>query len=407
MSIKLKMIPQKISSPKPPQAIRSLFSGVWEVISTIGSYIILAIANIVMRIVDFMLEFLKRFNGRFVMFSKASQSRLGSYFSKNSKSRVGMMVIYAGLSRNPEDILGIVLMYSIMLSAATTFLAVATGPEPYFGMPPRLIIVLAMVAPFVATWAFFYVVFLVLIDRRTSCVEKVLPDVLTMISQNMIAGMTVYNSLWIAARPEFGPLALEIQTVARETLGGESFEKSLMNMSERIKSYKLSRSVKLMIQGMRSGGELPTVLQEIANDIRAEQNLFKRMSAQTTSQAMFILFALLIGAPLLFSSSLQFVTIFNAIYEKVGFSDESNSMPQQSGMISLQKLPITAAFFFQYAVLTLLISGLFGALLIGLIKNGKLSSGVPLMPVIAILSVIIFWLMTILLGSFFKGMMTM
>jgi len=406
MSVKLKM-PQKITPPRPPQAIKSMFSGFWDVISTVGSYIILAIANIVMRVVDFMLEILKRFNGRFVMFSKASQSRLGSYFSKNSKSRVGMMVIYAGLSRNPEDILGIVLMYSIMLSAATTFLAVATGPEPYFGMPPRLIIVLAMVAPFAATWAFFYVIFLVLIDRRTACVEKVLPDVLTMISQNMIAGMTVYNSLWIAARPEFGPLALEIQTVARETLGGESFEKSLMNMSERINSYKLSRSVKLMIQGMRSGGELPTVLQEIANDIRAEQNLFKRMSAQTTSQAMFILFAILIGAPLLFSSSLQFVTIFNAIYEKVGLGDSSSSMPQQSGMISLQKLPITANFFFQYAVITLAVSGLFGALLIGLIKNGKLSSGVPLMPVVAVLAVIIFWVMTIGLGSFFKGMMTM
>jgi len=151
-----------------------------------------------------------------------------------------------------------------------------------------VIILLALVGPFIVTWGLFYVVFLVLIDRRTASIEKVLPDVLTMISQNMIAGMTVYNALWVAARPEFGPLAVEIQTVARETLGGESFEKSLRNMSERIKSYKLSRSIKLMIQGMRSGGELPTVLQEIASDIRTEQNLFKRMSAQTTSQAMFI-----------------------------------------------------------------------------------------------------------------------
>lgn len=396
-----------IAAPKPQQKVKSFFGGIWDVVSTLGSYIILAIANVVMRLVDFLLDILKKFNLRFVRFSKASQTRLGQRFSKNSKSRVGMMVIYAGLSRNPEDILGIVLMYSIMLSIATTFLAVATGPEPYFGLPPRLLILLALVGPFVATWAFFYVIFLVLIDRRTSSVEKVLPDVLTMISQNMIAGMTVYNSLWIAARPEFGPLALEIQAVARETLGGESFERSLMNMSERIKSYKLSRSVKLMIQGMRSGGELPTVLQEIANDIRAEQNLYKRMSAQTTSQAMFILFALLIGAPLLFSSSLQFVTIFNKIYEKVGFNDDLSAMPQQTGMIALQKLPISANFFFQYAIITLFVLSMFGSLLIGLIKTGKLSSGVPLMPVIAPLSVIIFYLMTVALSSFFKGMMTM
>jgi formate hydrogenlyase subunit 4 len=76
-------------------------------------------------------------------------------------------------------------------------------------------------------------------------------------------------------------------------------------------------------------------------------------------------------------------------------------------MISLQKLPISSTFFFQYAVITLFVLGIFGALLIGLIKNGKLSSGVPLVPVIALLSVLIFWLMTIALGSFFKGMMTM
>lgn len=379
-----------------------------ELISTVVSYIILAMANIVMRLVDYAVGFMGGINQRFVRFTKASQSRLGSYFSAKSKNSVSMMVIYAGLTRNPEEILGLVLMYSIMLSVAVTFLAVASGPESYFGLPPRAIILIAMLGPFIATWVFFYLLFIVMIERRTSSVEKVLPDVLTMISQNMIAGMTVYNSLWIAARPEFGPLALEIQSVARETLGGESFEKSLMNMSSRIKSYKLSRSVKLMIQGMRSGGELPTVLQEIANDIRTEQNLLKRMSAQTTSQAMFIIFALLIGAPLLFSSSLQFVSIFNKIYEKVGYGNTgANEMPRQTGMIALQKLPITADFFFQYAIIILAVLGLFGALLIGLIKTGKLSTGVPLMPLLVIISIIIFWGMNTLLGSFFKGMMTM
>lgn len=371
--MKATKMPPSIKKPEPPKAIKMIFGGVWDVISTIGSYIVLTIASIVMRAVDFLLDILKRFNTGFVRFSKASQSRLGARFSTNSKSRVGMMVVYAGLSRNPEDLLGIVLMYSIMLSVATTFIAFATGPEPYFGIPPRVIILLALVGPFIVTWGLFYVVFLVLIDRRTASIEKVLPDVLTMISQNMIAGMTVYNALWVAARPEFGPLAVEIQTVARETLGGESFEKSLRNMSERIKSYKLSRSIKLMIQGMRSGGELPTVLQEIASDIRTEQNLFKRMSAQTTSQAMFILFALIIGAPLLFGSSLQFVTIFNKIYEKVGLnSDTAGAITQQySGMVSMQKLPISATFFFQYAVITLIVLGFFGGMLIGLIKTGK------------------------------------
>ena len=219
--------------------------------------------------------------------------------------------------------------------------------------------------------------------------------------KNMVAGMTTYNALWVAARPEFGPLAVEIQAVARETLSGESFEDALAAMSNRIKSYKLARAVKLMVQGMRSGGELPTVLQEISNDIRTEQNLFKRMSADTTSQSMFILFALLIGAPLLLAASLQFVTMFNTIFSHVDPGDSGASTAQ----IPIQKLPITQEFFWVYAVVLLALSGLCGALLIGMMRTGKLSTGVPLILLLVPLPVLIFIGLTMLLASFFSGLM--
>ena len=160
-----------------------------------------------------------------------------------------------------------------------------------------------------------------------------------------------------------------------------------------------------MIQGMRSGGELPTVLQEIANDIRAEQNLFRRMSSETTSQAMFILFALLVGAPLLFSASNQFIVIFSDIYHKIGLDKDLSSMPTTGSMISIKKLPITSEFFMFYAGTTLAVSSMFGALLIGLIRTGKLSAGIPLVPVVAVCSVLIFLVLQNVLGSFFKGMM--
>ncbi|MBN2250446.1 MAG: type II secretion system F family protein [Candidatus Altiarchaeota archaeon] len=380
--------------------------GVVDLITRIISYIILAVANVLMRFIELIFIIFRRVNSRFVKFTKSLQNRLGAAFSKSSRNRVGMMVVYAGLTRNPEEILGIVLIYSIMLSAATTFIALALGPPAYAGLSPTVILILSAIVPFLTIWIVFYLLFIILMERRTGSIEKVLPDVLTIISQNMIAGMTVYNSLWIAARPEFGPLAVEIQSVARETLSGESFEKSLMDMSNRIKSYKLSRSVKLMIQGMRSGGELPTVLQEIATDIRAEQNLFKKMSSETTSQALFIVFALLVGAPLLFASSLQFVTIFSDIYDRINIDDASTTMPTDTGMVKLQKLPITEEFFSTYANITLIVSAIFGALLIGLIRTGKISTGVPLVPVLVILAVAIFYAIDTLLGSFFQGMMS-
>jgi hypothetical protein len=47
----------------------------------------------------------------------------------------------------------------------------------------------------------------------------------------------------------------------------------------------------------------------------------------------------------------------------------------------------------------------FGALLIGLIRSGKLNGGLPLIPIICALSIAVFIAITTLLGTFFKGMM--
>jgi len=378
--------------------ISNLVGMIVDTLVSIISSVVLAIADLVMIILNFIILIAKRLTFRFVRFAKSLHARLGSYFPRGSKSRMSRMIIYTGLTRNPEEILGVVLIYSIMLPVMTTLVAIALNLSLFM-------IILAAIIPFSLVWILLYLFFFLLIDRRTSSVEKVLPDVLTMISQNMIAGMTTYNALWVAARPEFGPLAVEIQTVARETLSGESFENALIGMSDRIKSYKLSRSVKLMVQGMRSGGELPTVLQEIANDIRTEQNLFRRMRSETTSQTMFILFALLIGAPLLFAASLQFVTIFSTIFSETGISTGPSALTQDTGIISIQELPISPDFFWKYAVITLGISGLFGALLIGLIRTGKLSAGVPLIIILIPLTIIIFIVLEKLLGSFFVGMM--
>ncbi|MEA3254577.1 MAG: type II secretion system F family protein [Candidatus Altiarchaeota archaeon] len=319
---------------------------------------------------------------------------MGGALPRGTRSDVGRMIIYTGLTRNPEELLGIVLTYSLILPVMTSLIAITLGL-------PNLMIFFAAVVPFVFIWLFFYIFFVLLIDKRTTSVEKVLPDVLTMISQNMVAGMTTYNALWVAARPEFGPLAVEIQTVARETLSGESFEDALVAMSHRVKSYKLTRAVKLMVQGMRSGGELPTVLQEISSDIRTEQNLFKRMSADTTSQAMFILFALLIGAPLLLAASLQFVTMFNTIFSHVDPGESGAATAQ----IPISKLPIDGDFFTMYAIILLALSGLCGAILIGMMRTGKLSTGVPLTLLLVPLPVIIFIVLATLLGSFFGGLM--
>ena len=359
------------------------------------SHIFIAIGNIAIRVVTFLVGMIRPIARFFTNFVTSLHERLGSYFPTDIRGKLEQNIIYAGVPRNPEETLGTTLMYSMILPVLTAAVAITLGAS-------LLIILATIVASFFIVWMTMYVLLTLLIERRTESIENVLPDVLSMISQNMVAGMTPYNALWTAARPEFGPLALEIQKVARDTLAGVSLEEALLDMIFRVKSTKLDRAVKLMIQGMKSGGELPTVLQEIATDIRTEQNLMNRMRAETAAQAMFIVFAILVGAPLLFASSIQFITIFSKIYSRI----DTNVLSQQaqSGLMSMQGLSITPDFYSMYAILTLGISAFFAALLVGLIRTGKISSGLSSIPILVALAVGIFYALNYGLGSFFGGM---
>jgi flagellar protein FlaJ len=333
-----------------------------------------------------------------VKFTQSTHHRAGSLFPFHIRENLEEMFLYSGITRNPEETLGMTLVYSVLVPIMTGLIAFMVTSD-------YLLAAGLAVLSFVLVWLLLWMLLNLLVDKRSSSIEKVLPDLLSMIAQNMSAGMTPYNALWVASRPEFGALADEIQKVARDTLTGTPLETALLNMSKRVKSNKLRRTVKLMIQGMRSGGELPTVLQEIARDIRTEQNLVMRMESETTGQVMFILFSLVVGAPLLFAASSQFISIFSRVFSMIDVEKLADAA-QGGGMVTMQPLAITEETFVMYAVIDLAICSFFGSMIIGLMRSGKMTRGIPMIPVIMLMAVGLFLLMRLALSSFFSGMMT-
>lgn len=322
---------------------------------------------------------------------------IGAFIPQTVVEKLDQLIIYAGIEMMPEEVVGITLVYSVIITVITYLVAKLMGAS-------FIITVASSVIIFVSIWSLPYIILNLMIYRRTESVENALPDVLDMVAQNMAAGMTSYNALWAAARPEFGPLAIEIQNVARSTLTGMPLTDSLIMLTNRIKSDKLNRSIRLIIQGMKSGGELPTVLQGISMDMRAEQILQGQMRAETNAHALFIMFALLIGAPLLFGVSLRFITTFSALFSKLNVAEVAK-IPK-TGMISLTGMSISPSFFLQYSILILSLLGFFGALLIGLIRTGRAISGIYNIPVFILISVGVFLLINYLLGTIFGVMFT-
>jgi len=322
-------------------------------------------------------------------------TRAGHITPENITKNIDKVIIYGGVEKTSSQIIGTTTIYAFIFAIFSSVVAYTLNFS-------EILIFASFIGGFILVYVIVYVMLNMFAERRADAVDAVLPDVLQIVSVNLIAGMTPYNSLLVAARPEFGPLAEEIHKVVRDTLSGKTLAQALEDMTTRVRSNTLKRCIKLMIQGMESGGELSKVLQETARDIRYIKNLQKEMKANTTAYSMFILFAVLIGAPLLLGVSITFVEIFSAIFETIDVGSMEGAAAQAS-MISLEGLSIDPDFFWMYAVLVLIISGFFGGIMIGVIQSGKASSGLTMAPILAIIAVVIFVILHRVLFGVFGG----
>jgi Flp pilus assembly protein TadB len=373
----------------------AVINGVVLLLSPVAMELVQALMWSVRRVLMFFIRFLMAINKTIKLTMTYIPQLISGFIPKKTTSTMTQSLIYAGVEMTAEEVVSITLVYSVVVTVIAYLIALVLNASQF-------VTAIVVVVSFAAVWMLPLVLLSMLTANRTNAVEDSLPDVLSMVAQNMKAGMTSYNALWSAARPEFGPLAIEIQNVAKATLTGIPLTDALVSMTNHVKSQKLPRSVRLIVQGMKSGGDLPAVLHAITTDMRKESNLKKAMAAETGAHSIFILFAIMVGAPLLFSVSFQFISIFSAMMTKLNVAELAKNAPKS--MISLSELSITPDFFMTYSIAILIVSGFFGALLIGILKTGSITEGIPSMPAYVVIPIVIYFVMKFLLGMVFGSM---
>jgi len=371
--------------------------------------------------------------------------RIGRVMPRGKGEGMKQLAGVSGVSRSYEELVGLIIIYWLFFSLMVVGLGYLMKSETY-------ILAIIIIGSLGVLWVLAFTILSFLADRRAEEVEQTLPDVLQIVSANISAGMTPYSALWISARKEFGVIAQEIKVAQKETLAGKEFRQALSEMGARVRSKALARTIRLIIQGMKSGGELPTILTGIAADIRRMKLLEKEMAANTTTYTMFIIFGMLIGAPLLFSVSIEFVETINKFQPEIstedipstpmaagglsGFSMMTGSRcpkdfdedgipdacekkmgldprdPADAGMVDPKSYDgetyyevwsrsgtceapaacVTSSYLETFALLALFTISFFGSLLIGLIRHGKQSAGIKYMPILVIATLMIFFL---------------
>ncbi|MFH1750404.1 MAG: type II secretion system F family protein [Candidatus Micrarchaeota archaeon] len=324
-------------------------------------------------------------------------------------SRIEHLMLQAGFGNiDPRKYAGFMLLFSLVASIIIGFVL-----NQFFPYSP--IIAIGGAVGFLAViGGIFYFALYFTAETRARKVEEILPEVLKIIAANIRAGLTVENAIWSVSKPEYGVLGEEIKKVSVSTYAGRPIGDAMIEMTRRVDSKLLERAVKLLVDGIRLGGEVANLLDEVALTVKSTKALKKEIRNATLTYVIFIIFSSVIVAPLLFALSLYYSETSNRIAEQQsskvnpstlkGSSALGGSSPLSSFAVRA-KTPdsITAEDIKIFAISAISITALFSSLLIGLIQHGKAIRGVKLVPVFVIVAVSIFLVAHEVLVQAFKG----
>ncbi len=245
-----------------------------------------------------------------------------------------------------------------------------------------------------------YLVVSIAAERRKNEMESVLPDALLLISANLKSGLSIEKAFLLSARDEFGPLAEELRQTAMEMFGGEPVEESLENMRGRVKSELFKETLKLLVDGLESGGNTAELLESSAEDIRNSLELREEINSNIRMYVIFILMAAVVGAPLLFSISVYMSTTTANMWQDVNMEDMETG--GQLGL-SFQQPNVNTAFFEEFSIMAIIMINFFAGLIISEIKNANIKEGAKYIPVLITISVLLFFAIKGAVGSVMGG----
>ena len=245
-------------------------------------------------------------------------------------------------------------------------------------------------------WLLFYLIIDLKIFKRRIGIEDVLADFLQLTSANIRAGMPIDRALWYAVRPQFGVLATEIEMVAKETMSGEGLEEALKRFSEKYDSLMLRRSINLLIEGIAAGGEIGDLLTKISIDIQESKIMKKELSANVTTYVIFISFATIVAAPLLFALSSQLLVIVSNLMLNL---DVPSGITTFS--INLSEVGMSIKDFRIFAITCLVITSYFSSVIIATIRKGEIKAGVKYIPIFIVSTIALFLIFSVVISKLF------
>ena len=104
--------------------------------------------------------------------------------------------------------------------------------------------------------------------RKVRKIDERFPDFIRDLAESRRAGMTFTRAIMYSSKGNYGVLTEEIRKISRQISWGSSVEDALRAFSKRINTKLVKRTISLIIEASRSGGNVADVLDAASKNAR-------------------------------------------------------------------------------------------------------------------------------------------
>ena len=201
--------------------------------------------------------------------------------------------------------------------------------------------------------------------RRIAKIDAIFPDFVRDLAESRRAGMTFTRAILFASKGSYGILTPEIQKISQQVSWGSSVEDALTSFSKRVRTKSITRTIQLIIEASKSGGNVADVLDIAAKDAREIKMLEAERKANMASYVVVIYVGMFVFLAIILILCTSFIPAM------VGSKGTSGMQGIMGGGSVASQQEITNVFY-----LACLVQGFGSALVAGVFENGQLSSSV-------------------------------
>jgi|Deesub1362A_J573_1020465.scaffolds.fasta_scaffold00771_12 flagellar protein FlaJ len=214
-------------------------------------------------------------------------------------------------------------------------------------------------------------------DKRRAEIEEMLPDALHHMAVSIRTGLVLEAVIQEIAEAEYGALSDEFAQITLEMRRGRPLKDALIAFSKRTGSKQIERAMRLLLEGIESGGPISDVLEEVSEDIRAVRMIQRERKSLTSQQVSFLAMASLMAGPFVMGVVGALPTIMTQAMAGTGGAEQFPLEEINSIMTALSFYVVAQA--------------VSGGIMMGVVMYGDFKKGFKFALPMGVVAYIVFW----------------